>query len=183
VTSGTTGEVAAAAPFEVNQPGERDMRLAYAPDASGRLEPKFVSDLASRTFTRIPLQPLAPDADIDDVWVDREEHHERALEDAEPQARRAGRDARRGALVVDEDPTMRIVFRRLLEAEGYHVTTCPGPGATHCAAALEGASCPRCPRVDEDTALVVLDGAARRTRLPEAYEAWLPGARIDHAVS
>lgn len=159
------------------------MRLAYAPDASGRLEPTFVADLAARPLTRIPLQPVAPQTDLDAVWIDREEHHERALEDGEPQARRAGRDARQGALVVDEDPEGRIVFRRLLEAEGYYVTTCPGTGATHCAAAVSGASCPCCPRVDEDTVLVVLDGAAQRTRLAEAYRAWLPAARIERSVS
>jgi hypothetical protein len=99
----------------------------------------------------------------EEVWVD-------GLGDAEP---------RPTALVVDEDPDMRIMMRRILEAEGYAVATCPGPRGTHCKAARYGAEAGTpCDRVPENTRLFILDNIAKQTHLREAYEAWFPDAEV-----
>lgn len=87
-------------------------------------------------------------------------------------------DPRPSAIVVAEDARERIALRERLEADGYRPVTCPGPTATRCTAAFEGATSVRCPRVDPKTTLVVVDQLAATTALPEAYRAWLPNAEI-----
>ena len=69
----------------------------------------------------------------------------------------------------------RLAARNDLTALGYHVNTCPGPGA--------GVSCPAsradgvpCGRVWSETTLVMLDPTSRG--LADVYRAWLPDADI-----
>lgn len=93
---------------------------------------------------------------------------------------RPGRAPHRpSALVIDPDAAARSRLAADLAAEGYEVSTCPGPCApTNCPARgrVRGQ---RCPRLPADIALVVVDQASARTRLLDAYARWAPGARVE----
>jgi hypothetical protein len=154
------------------------MRLVYRRDHRGHLVEAVDGGVPGTPEASAPTEggvATLPEAEPEEeLWLD-EDFHMRALEEGEPGARRT----RPEALVVDEDPDMRLVLRRVLEAEGYAVSTCPGPRATHCRAARSGArAAPVCPRVPRNTRVVLLDEVARSTRLPEAYRTWLPEADI-----
>lgn len=65
-----------------------------------------------------------------------------------------------------------------LAADGYEVTTCPGPTtATRCPA-RDGASGPPCTRLPADVAFIAIDQGSARTRLLEAYADWVPDAHL-----
>lgn len=169
------------------------MRLVYRRDRDGRLVETIDGGVAGTTVPRYALEDdeeferiavgvafgrtlnedeVEPGAvgvlvggqhSEEEVWVD-------GLDEAGP---------RPAALVIDEDPDMRIMMRRILEAEGYAVATCPGPRGTHCKAARYGAKAETpCDRVPENTRLFILDNVAKQTHLREAYEAWFPDADV-----
>lgn len=93
---------------------------------------------------------------------------------------RPGRPPRRpAALVVDPDAATRSRLAADLSAEGYEVTTCPGPCTPTNCPAQDGPGGERCPRLPADVDLIVVDQASARTRLLEAYAAWAPRAQME----
>lgn len=86
--------------------------------------------------------------------------------------------ARPTALVVDPVAATRLRMAEELAADGYEVTSCPGPTtATRCPA-RDGADGKRCTRLPADVAFVAVDQGSARTRLLEAYTAWAPDAHL-----
>ena len=84
----------------------------------------------------------------------------------------------RVALVVEPDPARRMQAAAELTAAGYAPVTCPGPAAgTYCPAVHDPGSL-RCPRVPQETELVLVRDDEHAAALQEAYSRWLPEAAI-----
>jgi hypothetical protein len=147
------------------------MRLVHRRDQEGRLVESIDGGVVREPVEGDVVVRTRPEATTGcGVEPDPELH----MREDDPRA-----SSRPAALVVDEDPGMRIMLRDVLEAQGYVVATCPGPRATHCEAARKGAGgTVPCGRILPRTRLVLIDEVAAETHLAEAYRVWLPGANV-----
>jgi hypothetical protein len=84
---------------------------------------------------------------------------------------------RPAALVVHPRPSSHLATATVLEAEGFDVTTCPGPmTATRCPA--RDGDTEMCDRLPKGLQLIVVDRASAAAGMQSAYRRWQPEAEI-----